>query len=110
MLLTQTGNMKAGSIPFEPLLELSQLRSAKSEAVLVLERTDSTAPYSLPGQQLILLQSCTVTQHFQQELLAPKLSTMAPRLWLVTTQPSASISPLHHQIVRGRTVVLTENP
>ncbi len=31
-------------------------------------------------------------------------------LWLVTTRSSASISPLGLQIVRGRTIVLTENP
>ena len=103
--------MYRGSIPFEPAFELNkQLRSVTLGEVVVLERTDATAPYSLPGQPLVLLQPSAVIQHSQQELLTPKLNTMAPRLWLVATQSSASISPLHHQIVRGRAIVRTENP
>jgi hypothetical protein len=35
---------------------------------------------------------------------------MAPRLWVMTTQSSANVSPLHKQKVKGREVVITEDP
>lgn len=34
---------------------------------------------------------------------------MAPRLWLVATPSYTHISALHHQIVRGRNIVISEN-
>jgi hypothetical protein len=41
---------------------------------------------------------------------APDLERMAPHLWMMSTQSSSNISPLHHQLVKGRQLVLTEDP
>ncbi|KAF1952143.1 hypothetical protein CC80DRAFT_538356 [Byssothecium circinans] len=35
---------------------------------------------------------------------------MAPRLWIMTTFSSANINPLHRQRVKGREIVVTEEP
>ncbi|KAF2205141.1 hypothetical protein GQ43DRAFT_362993 [Delitschia confertaspora ATCC 74209] len=35
---------------------------------------------------------------------------MAPRLWIMTTFSSANINPLHRQRVKGREIVITEEP
>lgn len=45
-----------------------------------------------------------------KELLTPLLDRMSPYLWLAATQSSAHVSPLHEQLVRGRSVVASENP
>lgn len=41
---------------------------------------------------------------------ADDLETLAPYLWLMSTRSSSNISPLHHQKVKGRQIILTENP
>ncbi|KAI9748768.1 MAG: hypothetical protein M4579_007126 [Chaenotheca gracillima] len=46
----------------------------------------------------------------ERELCAPDLETMAPRLWVMTTQSSSNINPLHRQKVKGREIVVTEDP
>ena len=46
----------------------------------------------------------------EKELLTQELDTLAPHLWLVATQRSDHISALHHQLGRGRTIIVTENP
>ena len=38
------------------------------------------------------------------------LDTMADRLWWMTKQDSASISPLYRQRVKRRAIVVTEDP
>jgi hypothetical protein len=35
---------------------------------------------------------------------------MAPHLWIMTTMSSANINPLHRQRIKGREIVLTEDP
>ncbi|KAF2807745.1 uncharacterized protein BDZ99DRAFT_391759 [Mytilinidion resinicola] len=35
---------------------------------------------------------------------------MAPRLWIMTTLSSANINPLHRQRVKGREIIVTEEP
>lgn len=42
--------------------------------------------------------------------MTPRLDKMFPYLWLVATQSSSHISALHEQGVRGREVILAENP
>lgn len=44
------------------------------------------------------------------ELCPHELDAVAPYLWCLSTQSSASITPLHHQIIKGRDVVITESP
>lgn len=51
-----------------------------------------------------------VIPYLREDVLTPLLDEMFPYLWLVTTQSSSHISALHDQLVRGREVVITENP
>ncbi|KAG8531941.1 uncharacterized protein KY384_003577 [Bacidia gigantensis] len=67
----------------------------------------------LPGcssQQACLQSVDSVTYVLNSELLTPDLDRMAPYLWLVATPRSSHISSLHQQIVKGRTITVTENP
>ncbi|KAI9862678.1 MAG: hypothetical protein M1813_004174 [Trichoglossum hirsutum] len=65
----------------------------------------------LPGQPNIPLSSPhDISSHIQAELLTPNLNIFAPHLWLVATQNSSHISALHRQIVRGREIIITEDP
>lgn len=64
---------------------------------------------ALPGQPLIGLNATEISAHLSTELLTNDLNRLAPYLWLVGTQQSSHISPLHQQIVKGREVIITEN-
>ncbi|KAH8730326.1 hypothetical protein GQ44DRAFT_701175 [Phaeosphaeriaceae sp. PMI808] len=49
--------------------------------------------------------------HFlEKELCSKDLEIMAPRLWIMTTLSSANIKPLHRQLVKGREIIVTEEP
>ncbi|KAI4285590.1 MAG: hypothetical protein L6R35_004631, partial [Caloplaca aegaea] len=49
-------------------------------------------------------------QQLDCDLCTPDLDTLAPHLWLVATPSSSHINPLHEQIVKGCTIVISENP
>jgi hypothetical protein len=69
---------------------------------------DST---SLPGHPRLKLGDAErLTSFLIQETCAPDLETMTPYLWWMTTQSSGNISPLHHQHVKGREIIITEDP
>ena len=44
------------------------------------------------------------------ELLTPELDTMSPYMWMMATQSSANINALHRQMVKGRKILITEDP
>ena len=46
----------------------------------------------------------------ERELLTPELDTMSPYMWMMSTQSSANINALNRQIVKGRKIVVTEDP
>jgi len=97
-------------VPFRKAEELnSQLRIENDGQIAAfLERTDAPKPHMLPGHPLQPLQSDSLLTFLLQDLETPKLNRLAPHLWLVATPSSSSISPLNHQIVRGRHITLTE--
>ena len=66
----------------------------------------------LPGNPRIDLGSphAQLISFLTADLTTPQLNSLAPRMWLMTTQSSSNISPLTHQSVKGRTIVLTEDP
>ncbi|KAL7896965.1 hypothetical protein HDV63DRAFT_82711 [Trichoderma sp. SZMC 28014] len=67
---------------------------------------------SLPGHPWIRLQHPFdgIAQFLKDELVTDDLDKLAPHLWLVATQNSTHISSLTHQLVRGRQIVVTEDP
>lgn len=84
---------------------------------LILKRTSNQThskprakKTTLPGQPRISLNDPNIGSCLQQELETPDLNRLSPYLWLVAKQDSAHVSSLSHQIVRGRQIVITENP
>lgn len=66
---------------------------------------------TLHGYPFIKLDSTPrVKQFLENELWSEDLETMAPRLWIMTTFSSGNINPLHRQRVKGREIVVTEEP
>lgn len=64
----------------------------------------------LPGDPRIQLTDTNIGQCLQAELMTVELNKLAPYLWLMTTQSSKNISPLTEQLVRGRKLIVSENP
>lgn len=75
--------------------------------------TDEIRPpaAALPGQPCVLLADCIrMKQFLLKEFWAHDLEAMAPRLWVMSTQSSANVNPLHRQRVKGREIIVTEDP
>lgn len=66
----------------------------------------------LPSQPLISIKSepGQLFDFLDKDLLTLDLDRMAPKLWLMATQSGSHISPLHHQRIKGRKIVITEDP
>jgi hypothetical protein len=72
---------------------------------------DAPDAVALPGQPLIILDDSAQTTNFlHNEFCAPDLEAIASRLWIMSTHSSANINPLHRQRVKGREIVITEEP
>ena len=70
-----------------------------------------TPATALPGQPCILLDDRTrLKQFLVQEFWAQDLESMAPRLWVMATQSGTNVNPLHRQKIKGREIVVTEDP
>lgn len=95
-------------VPFEIEHELNQGLSSDISS----QGTRGKPETKLSGNPRITLGSCSaeLTVYLDKEFRTPELDTMAPNLWLMTTQSSAHISTLHHQRVKGREIVITEDP
>ena len=66
---------------------------------------------NLPGHPRVSLQDARRLRSFlYRELWAVDLERMAPHLWIMSTQSGTNISPLHQQKVRGREIIVTEDP
>ncbi|SPO03455.1 uncharacterized protein DNG_06138 [Cephalotrichum gorgonifer] len=65
----------------------------------------------LPGHPLVPLSASSQLGEFlEAELCCNDLEKMAPHLWTMSTQSSASIRPLHRQRLLGREILVTESP
>ena len=66
---------------------------------------------AIPGRPLLLWSDHRAIGTFlEDELLTPELDTMSPHMWMMATQSSANVHALHRQLVKGRNIVITENP
>lgn len=76
------------------------------------EYTLKAPPVSiLRGYPLTVLNDTPAVQQFLEKELWPKdLELMAPRLWIMSTFSSSNVNPLHRQRVKGREIVVTEEP
>jgi hypothetical protein len=77
---------------------------------------DNVLPYQrasqkLPGYPRILLGDRNrLLQFLEKEFHSPDLEHISDKLWWMTKQDSSNISPLHRQLVKRRTLVITEDP
>ncbi|KAI1827053.1 hypothetical protein F4861DRAFT_467048 [Xylaria intraflava] len=101
--------------PFSANNELCKsLAIATQGQASVLHRTthrlvDEQKTY-LPGEPNIQLDNESISVHLQEELATRDLDQLSSYLWLVMKQDSSHIPSLTHQIVRGREIVITEEP
>jgi hypothetical protein len=89
------------------------LLSKSNQLVHDLEPDEAGLPAiaTVPGQPSVMLDDSThVRQFLKKELCSEDLESMAPRLWVMTTLSSANINPLHRQRVKGREIIVTEEP
>jgi hypothetical protein len=63
---------------------------------------------AVPGQPLISLDYYSVLAFLRRELSTKKLDAMHRRLWLISSRNN--ISPLHHQAIKSRQILITERP
>ncbi|KDN69305.1 hypothetical protein CSUB01_10518 [Colletotrichum sublineola] len=65
----------------------------------------------VPGHPSVLLDDQEKVRHFlTKEFCNDDLDTVADKLWWMSKQDSRNISPLHRQIVKRRTIIITEDP
>jgi len=77
-----------------------------------ISRISTETKTTLPGEPRIEL-ACgynCIIDFLEKELMTPDLNTFHPHLWKVATQSSRHITQLVDQAVRGRSIILTENP
>ncbi|KAL8988296.1 MAG: hypothetical protein Q9177_002612 [Variospora cf. flavescens] len=83
----------------------------ESELYKLHTNPDENPPLSLPGHPRVSLQDAGPLRSFlYRELWAVDLERMAPHLWIMSTQSSTNITPLHQQKVKGREIIVTEDP
>ena len=110
MVLHHHDITRAGLAP--PFQEQHQLTTDIDRKVLFPEPSlDDITELCLPGHPTILLSDTPVLLSFlYSELHSEDLDLMAPFLWLLSQQSSSNISPLHRQIVKYRSIIITEDP
>ncbi|KAJ5881914.1 uncharacterized protein N7529_000586 [Penicillium soppii] len=64
----------------------------------------------LPGEPRLELEDNGISEYLRSEFMTGILDDLSPYLWLVATQNSAHVSSLTYQVVRGRNIIITENP
>jgi hypothetical protein len=65
----------------------------------------------LPGHPRLMLNDIPrMTQFLDHEFWAQDLETLAPHLWVMSTHSSNNVNPLHRQHVKGREIIVTEEP
>ncbi|OBT38830.1 hypothetical protein VE00_10772 [Pseudogymnoascus sp. WSF 3629] len=100
------------TIPFRADEELNselQLINDEKKSIPQLCRTHPGRPTTLPGNTFVGLELDSIWAHLQATLLTAKLDAFAPHLWLISTQSSSSISPLHKQRVLGREIIISDS-
>ncbi|KAF7877216.1 hypothetical protein EAF04_000901 [Stromatinia cepivora] len=66
---------------------------------------------SLPGHPYLLLRDLPQMKQFlDSEFCAKDLETLAPHLWVMSTYSSTNINSLHRQRVKGREIIIREEP
>jgi hypothetical protein len=101
--------MGFATVPFSHEHELcSELQLEEVDGQTKISSTSKL--HRLPGHPRVPLAKTDVRDLLEREMMTPDLNRMAPHLWLVAKPSSDHCSPLHEQVIRGRNIVITENP
>lgn len=72
---------------------------------------DPQQALSLPGQpRLSLADNVSILEFLAKDLVASDLDALESKLWWITTPSATNITALHAQHLRGRQIVVTEDP
>ncbi|KAK4463075.1 hypothetical protein QBC42DRAFT_325511 [Cladorrhinum samala] len=96
----------AAQAPFRAEMELCKDLQLNPDQTL----SSLSRPNSLPGQPSIPLAKEKVLPFLKAEFTTPTLDQISPHFWLLATADHSHISSLHKQIVRGRKIVISEDP
>ncbi|KAI9149092.1 hypothetical protein HJFPF1_11139 [Paramyrothecium foliicola] len=107
------GGWTANAVPFPRSAELCHKITEKTQtagsSIRELQPVEPSETW-LPGYPRVPLRQDDILDCIRKELSTPKLDAMFPYLWLVASPSSDHVSPLTEQIVRGREIVVSENP
>src|SRR5579862_755325 len=93
--------------PFEFAMQLNN----EWDAIGPPQIKSQTQRTHLPGHPRVAIDdTAKLCKFLHQEFNLVDLERMAPRLWLMSMQSSKNISPLHRQKVKGRDIIITEEP
>ncbi|MCJ1312229.1 hypothetical protein MMC25_005903 [Agyrium rufum] len=96
--------MLSDLVPLCPFAKASELCAA-------LDSHDRQFRTIVPGYpRLNITDHAALVNFLEKQLISPDLERMAPRLWWMSKQDSANISPLHRQRVKKRAIVVAEDP
>ncbi|KAK5150313.1 hypothetical protein BJ546DRAFT_720861 [Cryomyces antarcticus] len=104
------------SIPFDRGTELCKSMIISKNGILErteasANRSQSTRERTLPGQPRVnLSDQDQVAKYLKDDLLTPKLDRLSPHMWLLSARNSKTIDTLTQQIVKGRNIIVTEDP
>ncbi|PVF97373.1 hypothetical protein CPB86DRAFT_735101 [Serendipita vermifera] len=95
--------------PFEEGSQISEYLTWTEPNTLGIDTSKNI--YGIPRSLLTCIgNSDAILAFLGEELLHDRLNALAPIFFFVATPNHAHISALHHQIVRGREIVITEDP
>lgn len=98
-------NKRAAFVPFD---EVDQLYCGLGHENHEIYTTHGSQ--TLPDAPLVSLHADEVLSYLAKEVRTSTLDSIEKHLWLVGTHDSRHITPLHEQTLRGREVVITEDP
>jgi hypothetical protein len=105
--------ISATALFYDALLCIAMAPFSKPDQVIHdFDITAGNSPLTtLPGYPFVGTDNVALVQEFlTTEYVCQDLEDMAPRLWIMTTPCSGNINPLHRQRVKGREIVITEEP
>lgn len=72
---------------------------------------DSDDAVTLPGYPSLSLNNLPrAHDYLERELWSQDLEAIAPHLWVMSTYSGANVVALHHQRIKGREILITEDP
>jgi len=97
--------MEGYNIPFAPNAQLCNSLEIQGDRIEGVDGKNY-----LPSQPSLSLNDSEVLPFVEEDLHTPLLDQMSPWLWLLATPKSTHVTPLHANMVKGRNIVITEDP